>query len=86
MQSKTQELFVMIGIMAALVFVGVSLVINSYKSCDVSIDYDATVDGLTNETYANLAEVKLACYRLCITELYNDNSMQSKCLDKCEKL
>lgn len=76
----------MIGLMFVLGFLAVSLLINTSKSCDVHIDYDVTVSEKTNNTYVNLAEVKLACYKLCAEELRQDSSLMRVCFQKCEVL
>ena len=80
------DTIMMIGFMFVLGFLAVSLLINTSKSCDVHIDYDVTVSEKTNTTNASLAEVKLACYRLCTQELRQDSSLMRVCLEKCEVL
>lgn len=72
--------------MIVLIFVGISLIINTSKSCDVNIDYDVTVNPKINSSSASLAEIKLACCKLCLDELRSDSSMMRICLEKCEAL
>lgn len=69
---------------AALLFVGISILINSFQSNDVYIDYNVSVS--ENSTGANLQEVKFACYKLCVEELSHDSNKMETCLDKCELL
>ena len=69
----------------ALVFVGVSLLINTSKSCDVKIDYNVKVNPINNVT-ASLPEIKLACYKLCAEQLRYDDSLMRNCFEKCEEL
>lgn len=79
-----QDTLMMIAFMAVLLFLAVSLLINTSKSCDVNIDYKVSVD--TNSTsYPNVAEVKLACYKLCLDQLRGSDYLND-CLDKCEVL
>lgn len=76
-------MFAFIGV---LLFVGVSLIINTSKSCDVHIDYDVTANSKANLTGVSLAEVKLACYKLCAEELRGDSYLMNNCFNKCEAL
>jgi len=85
MKKTTQETITEIIFIIVLIFVGVSLIINSTKSCDVYIDYDVTVDSITNNT-GSITEIKLACYKLCVDELKNNYDLMRDCLDKCERL
>jgi len=80
-----QETMMMIGFMAVLLFLAISLLFSTGKSCDVYIDYDVTVDSNETSKAPNIAEVKLACFKLCIEEL-RTNSLLDDCLEKCEDL
>ena len=82
---KTDHI-VMLAFMGAIIFVGVSLLVNTSKSCDVHIDYDVTVGQRLDGTNATLAEVQLACYKLCVEELKHQDYLMRDCLDKCENL
>jgi len=77
---------IMIAFIYALLFLAVSLIINTSKSCDVSIDYDVTVDTNSTGVGPNIVEVKLACYKMCIEELKGRERDFNNCLDKCEAL
>ena len=74
----------MIAIIITFLFVGAGLFYNASKACDVNIDYKVTVDPSSNST-GSLAEIQLACYKLCVEEL-RTSSMMGECLDKCEGL
>lgn len=85
-----QDFWMMLGFMAVLLFVGISLLINTSKSCDVYIAYNATVDSINSNlnltNSPNLAEIKVACYKMCIDQLHGDSSLLMTCLNKCENL
>lgn len=72
-----------IGLIIVIMFLAISILINSSKSCDVNIDYDVTTN--INSTRPAIAEVKLACYKVCIETLH-DTSLTKTCLNKCEQL
>ena len=63
-----ENLFIIIFTMG-LIFVGISLIINTSKSCDVHIDYDVSIKD--NETIAEseIVQIQFACYKLCVEEL-----------------
>ena len=78
---------IMLAFIGAIVFLGVTLLINTSKSCDVNIDYKASFGSENNATTSSLAEVKLACYKLCLENLGQNNyGIMDKCLNKCEGL
>lgn len=72
------------ALIIVLLILAISLFYNTTKSCDINIDYDVTVDQKNMTSFPNLAEVKLACYNLCIKEVSPD--YLRLCLEKCEKL
>jgi hypothetical protein len=77
---------IIITFIVALLFLAVSLLINTSKSCDVNIDYDVVVDTNTTGIIPNVAQIKLACYKLCVNELKGRDNMQKNCFDKCDGL
>ena len=85
MSKKLNDIVIPAAFTVAMIFLGVSLIINTSKSCDVSIDYKVTVDSFNNSSAPNIYEVKLACYKLCAEEFKNMNYLE-QCMDKCEAI
>jgi len=81
-----EDKYVMIGFIIALLILAASIGFNSIKACDVNIDYDVTVDPKINGTSRSIAEVKLACYKMCIDNLRRSDTLQRFCFNKCEVL
>jgi hypothetical protein len=77
---------------AALIFVGVSLLINSSKSCDTTMQF--IVLGANNETVSNqtignqsLLEIKYDCTKICIDRFYASGSNDLRdCYNQCNSL
>ena len=75
--------WVAIGFIFTLVFLGITLLINTSKSCDINIDYKPTFEGNINTSFTILPEIKLACFELCMKEI-RDYNQQKLCFEKCE--
>ena len=84
---KEDNSLIIVILIITLLYLGTSLFYNTSKSCDVVIDYDATINGV-NSTNATLPEVKLACYKICIDSsvIRQSNIRLNNCMNKCECL
>ena len=81
----TKDNTLMIAFALALVWVGAGLFYSASKSCDVSIDYDVTVDSFSNAT-PNVLEIKFACLKLYIDEFSGQSNYFDTCTTQCEAL
>lgn len=85
------ETLMSIGLILVLLFVGVSLIINTSKSCDTYMQF--ILLGADNETQLNLSlsnqtvlEIRYACTQICINKFYSDSYDLRNCWEQCNGL
>lgn len=74
---------IFIAFVIALFYTGTALFFNSSKSCDVSIDYDVNV---SSGIAPSISEVKFACYKLCLENLKQTDTLMNNCFKSCDGL
>jgi hypothetical protein len=85
------ETLTALGLIAVLLFVGVSLIINTGKSCDITMQFivlGANNETLSNDTIGNqsLLEIKYSCTKICIERFENQYSYINDCWKQCNSL
>lgn len=78
-------------LVAVLLFVGVSLLINTSKSCDTTMQFIAI--GPDNETISNesigngtVLGIRYECTKLCMNKFYDNSYKLKDCWEQCNKL
>jgi hypothetical protein len=79
-----------IGLIAVLLFLAVSLLINTGKSCDTNIQFIVvgSNETLGNDTVSNqtLLNIKYDCTKICIDKFYSGGSAIKDCWNQCNSL
>ena len=88
---KDDSPIITIAFIVALLFVGGSLIYNTSKSCDMTMQFivlGANNETLSNQTVGNqsLLEIKYDCTKICIDKFGSQYSYISDCWKQCNSL